>query len=966
MTELPIGGFHEQNANSIIADWLNDAGRDWHASAERTHTLIGSNARPDIIIRQGDRMPVIPECEFGNPAVSDATGRLGQTLIGETRPFTEVIAVGISETCQDDTPQGFRQRLDDNEQVFTVQLVTVSDGVWPRASLPATPADLAAHCEYAQVPQAVIDRQSENIAQQIVSAGQKLHESIRLTGRRQHDTLIRLRDIVGCEQDTEATCTACAVWLIAIDLQNDLATHSSALQDIGLPTTQELRDTANGILRPADLLEAWRTVEEVDYLPVVDLAINSLQAGAMGTGLTDILLLLERLSTDLNGLHAKHIYNFAGELWQRLVGDREERAAHYTKPEVAELLATLSAQRFQDRSSEQMAKLDLWDAACGTGTLIGAGERALRRLYALRGGRDPELHRQRMQEHIMALDVNGIAGTLTAKRLTDLNVTQDYAKSKIAIVTHEAGSLFLLNPVGVTGIADHLGYGGVAATPGLDTDDLGIFHIAYGSVAWALMNPPYSRPRGGRRQVTTGLAPLRRAAAKAGYTMSNGQAGLASDFGNMSHLRMAPGGTFAHVLPLTAAHAKTWHNWRFQMEKDFEHIVAIANVGSDLESMSADTAMNEMLVVATKRQERPLTWEPTSILCVNLNTAPASLSQGYAIAQEIAGIAADRDQGTLQCGSYIRTATPTAGFPWFAVGTGNPELTAVVAALMRGNCYDPLTLTQTPLALDGTALGDLAATGPTHHLIGHLKGNEAIGAFEWTPLDIHNSTAAQKSMWSADAKRQTTIMSEPTHAGTVVDQDLAERMALERSSWFISRNLRWTSQAIAIAKTRQRVHGGRAWNDLQDLSDDIGQCLALYFNSTFGAIVRTAYGQSTQSGRATIQVGAIGGLPCPDFAADTPDAQHARDVADQYFDALAWMELQPFAYCFRDSNRHQIDLVVAEMLGLDPADTAVHEMLEHYRLLFSSEPNVNGRQKSIVKALEQHQEAPQVTQTTLL
>ena len=77
------------------------------------------------------------------------------------------------------------------------------------------------------------------------------------------------------------------------------------------------------------------------------------------------------------------------------------------------------------------------------------------------------------------------------------------------------------------------------------------------------------------------------------------------------------------------------------------------------------------------------------------------------------------------------------------------------------------------------------------------------------------------------------------------------------------------------------------------------------------------------------------------------------------------MELQPFAYCFRDSNRRQIDLVVAEMLGLDPA-AAIHDMLEYYRLLFASEPNVNGRQKSIVKALEQYKEAPNVTQTTLL
>ena len=470
------------------------------------------------------------------------------------------------------------------------------------------------------------------------------------------------------------------------------------------------------------------------------------------------------------------------------------------------------------------------------------------------------------------------------------------------------------------------------------------------------MNPPYSRPRIGRRQATTGLATLRRAAAQAGFTMSHGQAGSASDFGNLSHLRMAPGGTFAHVLPLTAARAKSWQGWRTQLEKDFERIVAIANVGSDLESMSADTGMNEMLVVATKRQERPRAWGPTDILCVNLSAAPISLSQGYAIAQEIAGIAADSDQGTLQCGSYVRAATPTAGFPWYAVGIRNPELPAVAGALMRGNCYNPLTLTQVPLALASAALGALAGTGPTHHLIGHPKGRAAIGAFEWTPLDQHNRAAVQQSMWSTVPGSQRTISTVATHTGTVINQDLAERVVQQRSNWFIGRNLRWTSQAIVIANTRQRVHGGNGWNALQDLSDEIGTCIALYFNSTFGVIVRSAYGQSTHPGRAQIQINAIAGLPCPDFAVDTPAAQHARDIAARYFDTLASMELQPFAYCFRDTNRHQIDLVVAEMLGLDPAAAAIRDMLEYYRLLFCSEPNVNGRQKSIVRALDSYRQ----------
>ena len=61
---------------------------------------------------------------------------------------------------------------------------------------------------------------------------------------------------------------------------------------------------------------------------------------------------------------------------------------------------------------------------------------------------------------------------------------------------------------------------------------------------------------------------------------------------NISNMRMAAGGTFAHVLPLTAAHAGSWKPWRTELEKDFENIITIANVAStELQSMSADTGM---------------------------------------------------------------------------------------------------------------------------------------------------------------------------------------------------------------------------------------------------------------------------------------------------------------------------------------------------------------------------------------
>ena len=371
---------------------------------------------------------------------------------------------------------------------------------------------------------------------------------------------------------------------MSLDLQNDLATYSDLFKERGLQYSGDL-----GTLTQRKLLDQWEIIKSVNYLPVVELAIPSLEAiPARMSNLTQILTTLSDLTDELNGLHAKHIYNFAGELWQKLVEDREERAAHYTKPEIAELLAGLSATRFAGRPADALATLDLMDAACGTGTLVGAGERALRRLYKLAGGADAELHSKRMENHIVAIDINGIAGTLTAKRLTDIDVEQTYTSSKIAVTNHPAGSLSLLDP-DQTGVSEVLGYRDVVQTED-DEGNLGLFHVGKedAGVDWVLMNPPYARPRKGRAQPTKNVP--RAKAKRNGYAMSNGQAGLATDFGNLSTIRLKGDGVFAHVLPLSAAYLGTWKDWRAGMETHYNNLIAIANTGDDLHtSMSADT-----------------------------------------------------------------------------------------------------------------------------------------------------------------------------------------------------------------------------------------------------------------------------------------------------------------------------------------------------------------------------------------
>ena len=248
-----------------------------------------------------------------------------------------------------------------------------------------------------------------------------------------------------------------------------------------------------------------------------------------------------------------------------------------------------------------------------------------------------------------------------------------------------------------------------------------------------------------------------------------------------------------------------------------------------------------------------------------------------------------------------------------------------------------------------------ASQRATHELLGTSRALMERH-FEWRSLSKMRPAPAQQALWAAHAKTQTTIQTAPTHGGVPVDESLARQRVPERSRWFLSRNLALSSQGIAVAMIRNLVHGGRSWNALQGLSDENARCLTLFYNSTLGAIVWRAYGQKGQRGpRAAMQVGAILGLPCPDFNGDTPDAQRARNIAAEHFDRLSRLPLEPFAYCFRDTNRHAIDSVVAEMLGLDPRDDATQKMLAHYRMLFASEPNVNGRQKRIVQAIADYQ-----------
>ena len=333
-----------------------------------------------------------------------------------------------------------------------------------------------------------------------------------------------------------------------------------------------------------------------------------------------------------------------------------------------------------------------------------------------------------------------------------------------------------------------------------------------------------------------------------------------------------------------------------------------------------------------------------------------SIADAQLIALEIQKVEKSPEpDGTLRLageglGTWIRQPIPTLSYPWFALGMKNRLLAMSSARILDGEIRYETTQATFGTQLPIVALSEVFLIGPTHHLIGHIEGNEAIGAFafeEWRSTDI----AIHPSLWSVDPNSQNSLMVPPTHDGEpVVGRSVEMENLIEtRSDLFVSRVLGMASQALASAMTKEPMLGGRAWTSLPHPDISVKRAAALWLNGTLGMLVRLGYAQTTQPGRATLGVKAMSGLPIPNFAEDSEAGEWARLVAEDQFDRLAQLELQPAAYAWRDKNRHEIDWVVLDMLGIDSDDA--RKAVTQIRNLWCREPAVHGGNKSIMRAL---------------
>lgn len=986
MNTGPSGLMHEQTFNELLAEALRTRRRSWRDNessviAERHNVFTNDpGLRPDILIKPPEIYPVVIEVEFGEPAFVDARHRLGREVSGTTDAVRSAIAVGAPSEIRNWSVDQLRENLGrprglelkcailsaDIEGPETHAAVQDTDvSYWPPYPyyITGTVDDLAVLCEYAAAPPGLVARTADQVSNQIHSLAHSLYSGLG------PDLAREISKILGQHDQRQALRMACCIWLTSLRLHNLLAAQSDSLRKRGLRSVAELRTAGQGIITLGDIRAEWDKILDVNYGSIFSTARAALHdqiPDAVGANTMDYL---SQLAERVTALRLGNRVDFAGELFPRLLEDREETAAHYTLPETADLLAHLAVDRMQTdnwASAEAVAALKIADLSCGTGALLRAAYHRIRRVHEAAGGTSEDLHRAMMEHSITGLDINSLASHMTAAGLSTTEIETEYHTAHIAavaVIGGKTGSLELLEEQQMTDVL-----GEMAVTATARTAEPTNIPLQDGSQDLIIQNPPYSRARGKRKLFdVTGiteaqrkrsirrLASIRGRLREGGNEVIDGQAGLGADFSALADMKLKDGGIFATVLPLTAAHAESWEGFRRTIERKYRRIIAIAFAEHEGAMMSADTYMNEMLLIATKRTEQEMCSRGV-VLSVNLRLSPSSGVEAFWFANLLAGIKlSGRNTGVIhdagmRIGSWTLVRTPRPGFPWFSLGMQNHHVAAVAAELMFGHLYSPHRLQRWELDLPMTTLDRVVSLGPTHDLIGHPRGGDGRGAFTFDEVEPGASTT-YPSLWGARGGRQKTIMTMPTHDGepAVTNDDALQHMLTQQSDLFISRNLRMTSQALAAARTPEIAMGGRAWTALMCDNEAVKAALSIWCNSTLGLLLRTCYAQTTQQGRATMQVKALAGFPVPDFTSTGESGERARTAASRHFDSLKDLSLEPASYAFRDENRARIDGAALELLGLGDNSEAA-DSVATLRSEWCREPSVHGGTRGIMRA----------------
>ena len=467
-----------------------------------------------------------------------------------------------------------------------------------------------------------------------------------------------------------------------------------------------------------------------------------------------------------------------------------------------------------------------------------------------------------------------------------------------------------------------------------------------------IMNPPFTRPtnhekaevpvpsfaglgtsKEEQQAMSKRLAQIRRRLAN---PVGHGNAGLASNFIDLAHVKTRLGGVLALVLPAAFVSGSSWKDARRLLESKYKDLVVltIAAHGQTDRAFSADTGMAEALVVANKCHAGQQGCGET--LFVNLYHRPRSLAEAFEVARAVSHLSPQERQGRLHVGDY-----QTIG-------------TYIRAPLSQGGCASlrETTLADTALGLEGGRLrlpqgsstplstihlGAIGKTGLLHRDISGTTNGVPRGPFEIIPIQ---GVPQYPALWGHDAQRERSLVVLPDSEGEVrpgCDAHAIEVWNITASQLHFNLDFQINSQSLTACLTPTEAIGGTAWPNFIPSQDKWILPLVLWANTTLGLLAFWWIGSRQQQGRARLTITQLPRLTVLD-----PRHLSKEQIAqsEDIFEAFKEAEFLPANEAYRDDARKALDrAVLVDLLRLPEATL---EPLSILRDQWCAEPSVHG------------------------
>ena len=672
--EAPMA-MDEKALNAFIAQTMERrAPRGYTVQAERHGQARRGNTSPDIVVRMPYGLRTIVETEYDSPAIGDAKSRLGYEFNDYTLPIKSVLAVGIPRALGDLGFADLDRELMSDEPQFLMRVVTGKSENDPDIKItPAQPVsvslrDLVQYAWLAAIPEAYATEVVNKVVANLKTAQAELSQRLRLSSPAAQEGLVDCygnHDSANGMDSVAGNVVGTLASMIQLHMNLKQWGNVDYALDIAAPELWQRVEPYSGI--PGRIAAEWRKIEAVDYMPLSTIAAVMLEDSELGPQLGPTLKAVHETMSGYLHTGISATTNVVAEIWQALIPDRDQRAAYYTKPAVAELLANLTTARLASPAAARYNEI-----CAGTGTLARATEENIRfRHYANPDHGKDSIHARRMERYIQLTDINPQSVSVATANMASLEPETAFGVSSIFAITAAGGSLNFLTREGVADMGDELvGRNGAQGE---------MLVIDPRTVDIICNNDPYFRPRGGAKSPISARAMLayRRNADGRVPGVANGQAGLATFMQVIEHEMLGYGGPHGKVLPLTAAHAETYTGFRRNIEHEYCDVIAISTAAGDGASMSADTGIQEMLLIGSKHRvpEGILTgsYGDRAVACVNLTTTFASKLEAKMFADAIRReIAAGKPSGEINVGgvvgTYYRMTGLGEGKPWSALG----------------------------------------------------------------------------------------------------------------------------------------------------------------------------------------------------------------------------------------------------------------------------------------------------------